>query len=111
MSWTMSRKTTERQWFRRDTWCKCALCSGKGVIQPMLKTNPESVCVGCNGVGWIPPDGEPLTEVEALMLLRKALDRQTGRVRMLRRAAGGGAAGVAVTPADYVYRPGQYRGD
>ena len=56
-------------------------------MPPTISTNPEYACMTCNGIGWIPPDGEPLTEHEAICYLRNAVNRQQFRLSMLLRDA------------------------
>lgn len=81
------KKTTkqdQRQTFDRETWIKCNSCQGRGLIQPMIHTNPEYTCDGCNGIGWIPPDGEPLNEHEAIRMMRQVIKRQSRRINILK---------------------------
>lgn len=80
-------KTTrqdQRQTFNRDTWSSCNCCQGRGLIRPMIHTNPEYTCATCNGIGWIPPDGEPLNEHEVIRMMRQIINRQSRRIRQLR---------------------------
>ena len=102
----------QRLQFNRETWSSCNSCHGRGMIQPMIQTNPEYTCDGCNGIGWIPPDGQPLNEHEAIRLLRDIIKKQSRSIKILRartelseenpedRHTGGG-----------IYNGGRYVGD
>lgn len=75
----------------------------------MFSTSPKAACVACNAVGWIPPDGEPLAEYEALLMLRIQLDRKAFQVADYRRRIKAGEW-QPESPAAHYHGPG-YKGD
>lgn len=75
----------------------------------MFSTSPKAACVACNAAGWIPPDGEPLAEYEALLFLRRHLDYKAFQVADLRRRIAAGEW-QHESPAAHYYGPG-YKGD
>lgn len=97
----------ERQRFSKSTWSRCSQCAGKGLVAGMFDSSPSAACVQCNAAGWIPPDGQPLEEHEALLLLRHQLNRQSVRVHQLRHRV---QLPMGKTPADD-YGNGRYNGD
>lgn len=76
------------------------------MIKPSIPGNPEYACVSCNAAGWIPPDGEPLSEHEALLFLREQLRRARLRIQVLQRHD----PGRREQGPDYYGTPG-YKGD
>ncbi|HBA34853.1 MAG TPA: hypothetical protein DCZ12_12030 [Gammaproteobacteria bacterium] len=96
-----------RDKFDRKTWTKCSGCTGRGVIQPMLAGNPGYVCDVCNGVGHIPPDGEPLSKDEALRMMNGIIRDQSQWIRIYRAAE---EKPATETGPDY-YGQGGYQGD
>lgn len=72
----------------------------------MFATSPKAACVGCNAVGWLPPDGDPLEEHEALLMLRQMLNRKSAQVMFLRRESD-----EKPKPAAPEYGTGRYMGD
>jgi hypothetical protein len=60
------------------------VCIGEGLIQPMIHTNPAYTCDQCSGIGFIPPDGIPLNDHEAMRLMRQIIKRQASIIRILK---------------------------
>lgn len=82
----MDRKFTplekkSRQQFNPEDWTRCGICSGSGFVPKVFATSDEAACIECNGIGWIPPDGEKLSECEAIVFLRVALNRKDRGLR------------------------------
>ena len=100
-------RQAQRERFDRNTWSQCGGCKGAGIIKAMLARNPDYVCDVCNGIGHIPPDGEPLSKDEALRMMNGIIRNQSQWIRIYRSAE---PDPVENTGPDY-YGDGRYHGD
>ena len=108
MTKATKRKARSLAGFDVSTWGRCRQCSGTGLGNKLFHHSDDHACVGCNGVGWLPPDGEMLSEAEALVFLRLALNRKNFAVRSLRRDA---RRQAPEHPLVEFYRSPGYKGD
>lgn len=96
-----------RKVFNKKHWTRCGACSGTGFAQKLFSHSDDSACIECNCVGWLPPDGEKLSEHEALVFIRKSLDRKAFGLRLSQRERGA----VRDSPLVEFYRQPGYKGD
>ncbi|MNF74017.1 hypothetical protein D3C84_560380 [compost metagenome] len=79
---------------------RCEICQGGGVIKGIFH---RMECAGCNGGGFVTPDGQPLDYPALVQQLRMRLARSGNERRMMQAALEKAGLWPLVGPAgDYM---------